>query len=85
MTQAPTRIATALLTERERQVVALLMSGIVSNADIADVLICSEHTVHFHVANVLKKLHVINRTALVSHAYRHGIVVAGEWYPNADD
>jgi DNA-binding NarL/FixJ family response regulator len=49
------------LTERERQVVALLAKG-ATNRDIAAALFVSERTVKFHVSAVLQKLGARNRT-----------------------
>src|SRR6266700_2225582 len=67
-TQALVRQTTAppiprqALTEREREVLALMVKGL-SNADIADRLVLSRSTVNFHVSNVLGKLEVTSRTA----------------------
>jgi ATP/maltotriose-dependent transcriptional regulator MalT len=41
-----------------------------SNQEIADDLVLSEHTVHRHVANVLGKLGVSSRSAAVAEAAR---------------
>jgi len=53
------------LTERERQVLALLSGGR-RNADIAHELSISLNTVKFHVANLLRKAGVSNRAELVA-------------------
>lgn len=53
------------LTQREREVLALMVKG-VSNAQIAERLVLSRSTVHFHVGNVLGKLGVASRTEAVS-------------------
>jgi LuxR family transcriptional regulator, maltose regulon positive regulatory protein len=61
------------LTGREREVLALIAEGL-SNQQIADVLVLSEHTVHRHVGNILRKLNLSSRTAAASLAARHGLV-----------
>jgi NarL family two-component system response regulator LiaR len=61
------------LTEREREVLALMVKGL-SNADIASQLLLSRSTVNFHVSNVLTKLEVTSRTAAVSVALRRRLV-----------
>jgi NarL family two-component system response regulator LiaR len=78
-TQALVRQTTApsipgqALTEREREVLALMAKGL-SNANIADRLVLSRSTVNFHVSNVLGKLEVTSRTAAVSVALQHRLV-----------
>jgi len=62
------------LTEREREVLELLVNGITSNRKLAKQLGVSENTVKFHVRNILDKLHLHNRTQVVSYAIRHRIV-----------
>lgn len=62
------------LTEREREVLELLVQGITSNRKLAKQLGVSENTVKFHVRNILDKLHLHNRAQVVGFALRHGIV-----------
>lgn len=62
------------LTEREREVLGLLVQGITSNRDLAERLIVTENTVKYHLRNILDKLHVQNRAQVVAHAVRHGLV-----------
>jgi DNA-binding CsgD family transcriptional regulator/tetratricopeptide (TPR) repeat protein len=57
------------LTKRELEVIRLVARGM-SNQEIADDLVLSEHTVHRHVANVLGKLGVSSRSAAVAQAAR---------------
>jgi DNA-binding NarL/FixJ family response regulator len=66
------------LTDRERQVLELMVDGITSNRQLAKRLEVSENTVKFHVRNILDKLHLHNRAQVVSHAYRHGMVDPSE-------
>ncbi len=61
------------LTERERQVVALLAEGL-SNKLIADRLGISDHTAKFHVNGVMAKLGAGTRTEAVVEAVRRGLV-----------
>ncbi|HEY7213376.1 MAG TPA: response regulator transcription factor [Thermoanaerobaculia bacterium] len=62
------------LTDRERQVLELLVDGVTSNRKLAKHLGVSENTVKFHVRNILDKLHLHNRAQVVGFALRHGIV-----------
>lgn len=66
------------LTEREREVLQLMVDGVTSNRQLARRLSLSENTVKFHVRNVLDKLHLHNRAQAVSHALRHGMVDVDE-------
>jgi DNA-binding NarL/FixJ family response regulator len=62
------------LTEREREVLELLVQGITSNRDLAERLIVSENTVKYHLRNILDKLHVQNRAQVIAYALRHKLV-----------
>jgi ATP/maltotriose-dependent transcriptional regulator MalT len=61
------------LTPRERQVLTLVAQGL-SDAEIAERLIVSPHTVHRHVANVRTKLGLPSRAAAVAYATREGLL-----------
>ncbi len=61
------------LTPREIDVLRLLTEG-VGNKEIAHRLHISEHTVKFHVASLLDKLHAASRTEAVSIGLRAGLV-----------
>jgi two-component system, NarL family, response regulator NreC len=61
------------LTDRERQVLRMIAEG-KSNKDIADSLVLSVKTVERHRANIMEKLGLHNRTALVKYAIRKGLV-----------
>ena len=61
------------LTAREREVLALVALGR-TNAQIAEALVLSEHTVHRHVANILAKLAVPTRGAAVARAGELGLL-----------
>lgn len=62
------------LTERERDVLELLVAGVTSNKDLAARLIVSENTVKYHLRNILDKLHVDNRAQVIAYAVREGLV-----------
>ena len=60
----------AALTDREREVLALLARGM-SNRDIAKQLVISEKTVKFHVSSILSKLELDDRTQAALFAAKH--------------
>jgi DNA-binding NarL/FixJ family response regulator len=62
------------LTDREREVLELLVQGVTTNRKLAKTLGVSENTVKFHVRNILDKLHLNNRAQVVSFALRHRLV-----------
>src|SRR3990170_3604422 len=65
------------LTPREREVLQLVAEG-ATNKEIAASLYLSEHTVHFHMKNILSKLHLRNRAQAVAYAIRTGLVTPAE-------
>jgi DNA-binding NarL/FixJ family response regulator len=74
---APARAPRELdsLTEREREVLALVARGL-SNAELAEALHVSVPTAKTHVSRVLTKLGARDRTQLVVIAYESGVVTA---------
>ena len=60
------------LTEREREVAALVARGC-SNQEIADQLVISHKTVKTHISNILGKLNLQDRTQLAIFALQHGL------------
>jgi LuxR family transcriptional regulator, maltose regulon positive regulatory protein len=61
------------LSQREREVLVLVAEGL-TNQQIAERLVLSDHTVHRHVTNILRKLRLPSRAAAASLAGRHGLV-----------
>jgi len=65
--------AGAVLTPREIDVLKLVAQGL-SNSDIARRLFLSEHTVHRHLANILRKLDLSSRAAAAAWGTRAGLI-----------
>lgn len=65
--------AGSALTRREVEVLRLVAQGL-SNPEIAERLVLSEHTVHRHLANILRKLTLPTRAAAAVWGARHGLV-----------
>lgn len=63
----------AVLTDREREVVALVAEGL-SNDEIAAELVVSPATARTHVSRAMMKLHARDRAQLVVFAYQAGLV-----------
>ena len=65
-----------VLTEREREVVALVAQGL-TNEEIATELVVSPATARTHVSRAMVKLHARDRAQLVVFAYESGLVRPG--------
>jgi NarL family two-component system response regulator LiaR len=61
------------LTERQREVLALLVAGL-SNAEIAGRLTISLPTARFHVSTILSKLGAANRAEAAALAVKYGLI-----------
>jgi DNA-binding NarL/FixJ family response regulator len=70
----------ASLTEREREVVALVAAGL-SNDEIARQLVVSPLTAKTHVSRAMTKLNARDRAQLVVLAYEHGLTAS--WRPGS--
>lgn len=66
------RVGADELTEREAEVLRLLVEGI-NNVEIAARLFVAESTVKFHITHILSKLGVTDRTQAVVVALRRGL------------
>lgn len=62
------------LTDREQEVLELMVKGVTTNRKLAGTLGISENTVKFHVRNILDKLHLHNRAQVVAYALRNRLV-----------
>ena len=72
-TDAARAEADADLSAREREVLRLVAAGL-SDAEIAERLVLSPHTVHRHVANIRTKLGQPSRAAAAAYAAREGLI-----------
>jgi DNA-binding NarL/FixJ family response regulator len=72
------------LTDREREVVALVGLGL-SNSEIAAQLVISPATAKTHVSRAMVKLHARDRAKLVVLAYESGLVLTRGNVPSAGD
>jgi len=61
------------LTERERDVLALMVTGM-NNSEIAEKLVVSRSTVKYHVSNILSKLQASSRTEAVAYALQQNLL-----------
>jgi DNA-binding NarL/FixJ family response regulator len=64
------------LTDRELDVLRLLVCGVIGNRELAQTLCLAENTVKFHLRNIFKKLEVSSRAEAVAYAIRHGLCEA---------
>jgi DNA-binding NarL/FixJ family response regulator len=68
--------AVAVLTAREREVLALIGRG-ATNAEIARELTLGEGTIKTHIGHIFAKLQLRDRAAAVVFAFDHGLVQPG--------
>jgi DNA-binding NarL/FixJ family response regulator len=69
----PLPIPSVVLTEREWQVLAMIVDG-KSNKEIAQLLSVSTHTAKAHVCHIIQKLNVDDRTQVAVKALKEGLV-----------
>ena len=72
VTPSASRLSFPELTEREREVLALIADGL-NNQELADRLGCSLKTARNHVSNVLSKLHAVDRNEAIARARAAGL------------
>jgi DNA-binding NarL/FixJ family response regulator len=77
---APSPAVLAKLTSREQEVLVLMAYGL-SNREIAEHLVVGDATIKTHVARVLMKLGLRDRTQAVVAAYQSGLVRPGAALP----
>jgi DNA-binding NarL/FixJ family response regulator len=70
--RAPASGGASGLTPREEEVLALIAEGL-TNRQIAERLVISEHTARNHVANILDKLGLSRRSEAAAYAARRGL------------
>ena len=69
----PTEKPACDLTEREREVLHLVVQG-ESNQQIAERMVISLATVKAHISSILSKLQVSSRAEAIAYALRHKMV-----------
>jgi DNA-binding CsgD family transcriptional regulator len=69
----PRRLPAPLLTEREREILNLVVGG-ASNRELAETLHLSQNTIKFHIRQLLEKAGVSNRTELAARAVQQAWV-----------
>ena len=69
----PTEQSLSDLTEREREVLGLVVQG-QSNQQIAEALVISIATVKAHISNILSKLQLSSRAEATAYAIKHRLV-----------
>jgi DNA-binding NarL/FixJ family response regulator len=68
----PEMVKIESLTDREREVIALVGEGL-KNKQVGERLFISETTVTHHLSSVFSKLDVSDRLELIIYAFRHGL------------
>jgi DNA-binding NarL/FixJ family response regulator len=61
------------LTDREHEVLQLLVQGVTTSQELSAQLVVSDNTVKFHLRNILDKLPVHNRAEVVAYPSRYGL------------
>jgi two-component system NarL family response regulator len=61
------------LTQRQAEILQLVAQGL-SNKELGERLSVSEHTVKYHMGEILQRLHLKNRDQAVEYAIRKGLI-----------
>ena len=61
------------LTKREMEILKVIAQGM-TNIEIAEKFVISKYTVKGHVSNILRKLHLADRTQAAVYAWQQGVV-----------
>jgi ATP/maltotriose-dependent transcriptional regulator MalT len=69
----PMTTSSAGLTAREVEVLRLVAQGL-TDAQIAERLVISPHTVHAHLSSIYSKLHVSSRSAATRFTFEHSLI-----------
>lgn len=64
------------LTPRQRQVLEMVATGL-TYKEVGSALSLSEHTVKYHMGQILERLHLKNREQVVAYALQHGLARGG--------
>jgi two-component system NarL family response regulator len=64
------------LTARQRQILEMVATGL-SYKEVGAALSITEHTVKYHMGEVLRRLHLRNREQVVAYALRSGLIRGG--------
>ena len=75
---AEQKISYELLSEREKEILKILVSG-KKNKEIADTLFISENTVATHRRNIMRKLKVKNTPQLILRSFKNGLVTLKDY------
>jgi DNA-binding NarL/FixJ family response regulator len=70
---APKETNSPELTARQRQILVMVVEGL-SYKEIGTALNVSEHTIKYHMGEVLQRLHLKNREQVVTYALRTGLI-----------
>ncbi len=62
-----------VLTRRQTEILQLVAQGL-SYKEVADQVCLSEHTVKYHMGEILQRLHLKNREQVIAYALRTGLV-----------
>jgi DNA-binding NarL/FixJ family response regulator len=68
----PISASAARLTERQTEVLRLVASGL-TYKEVAEKMMLSDHTVRYHMAEIMERLHLENRSQVIAYAGQWGL------------